>query len=123
MVNKTEYKNIQSYITKDGSIIRELMHPDIHGNMKQSPAEAIIPVDGITYLHKHCRSEEIYHIMQGHGLMFLGNEQCKVTVGDTIYIPPDVPHQIKNLGDTPIKILCCSSPPYSHDDTDLVASY
>jgi mannose-6-phosphate isomerase-like protein (cupin superfamily) len=120
-VIKTTYGKIQSYITKDGSIIRELMHPDVHGNMRQSLAEAIVPVHGKTYLHKHSRSEEIYHITEGHGLLFLGNKQCEVTAGDTVYIPLDMPHQIKNVGEVPLKILCCSSPAYSHDDTELIA--
>jgi mannose-6-phosphate isomerase-like protein (cupin superfamily) len=121
MACKTEYEKIQPYTTKDGSLIRELMHPDIHGDMKQSLAEAIVPVRGMTYLHKHGKSEEIYHIAQGHGVLFLGDEQCDVTVGDTVYIPPDMPHQIKNLGEIPLKILCCSSPAYSHDDTEILA--
>ena len=117
---KTTYDKIQSYITKDGSIIRELMHPDIHGNMKQSLAEAIVPVHGMTYLHKHGQGEEIYHITQGHGVLFLGNEQSEVTIGDTVYIPPQIPHRIQNIGEVPLKILCCSSPAYSHDDTELI---
>ncbi len=121
MVIKTTYGYIQPYITKDGSIIRELMHPDIHGNMKQSLAEAIVPVRGTTYLHEHGQSEEIYHITQGYGLLFLGDEQCEVTVGDTVCIPPYIPHQIQNVGEIPLKILCCSSPAYSHDDTELLA--
>jgi len=120
MANKTEYKKIQPYITKDGSLIRELMHPDIHGNVKQSLAEAIVPVRGMTYLHKHGQGEEIYHITQGQGLLFLGDEQCDVTAGDTVYIPPHIPHRIKNVGEIPLKILCCSCPAYSHDDTELL---
>ena len=38
MAIKTTYNNIKSYITKDGSEIRELMHPDVHGNIRQSLA-------------------------------------------------------------------------------------
>jgi len=117
---KTTYSNIKPYITKDGSIIRELVHPDVHGNRYQSLAEAIVPVHGMTYLHKHGQSEEIYHITQGHGLLSLGDEQSEVTVGDTVYIPPDMPHQIENVGAIQLKILCCSCPAYSHDDTELL---
>ncbi len=43
---KTEYEKIEPYITKDGSIIRELMHPAVHGNSKQSLAEATVPAGG-----------------------------------------------------------------------------
>jgi mannose-6-phosphate isomerase-like protein (cupin superfamily) len=120
MIKKTEYEKIQSYITKDGSVIRELMHPDVHGNVKQSLAEATIPAGGETVLHRHLKSEEIYHITRGQSIIFLGKEQCEVKAGDTIYIPSGTARRIKNTGKTPLKILCCSSPPYSHADTELL---
>ncbi len=44
MVTKTEKDTIKPYITKDGSSIRELMHPEKHGNVKQSLAEAIVSI-------------------------------------------------------------------------------
>jgi mannose-6-phosphate isomerase-like protein (cupin superfamily) len=117
---KTEYSKIESYLTKDGSIIRELMHPDLHGNSNQSLAEAIIPVSGMTLLHKHIRSEEIYHITQGHGMVFLRDQRIEVVSGDTVYISPGAAHKVHNMGEEPLKILCCSSPAYSHDDTILL---
>ena len=120
MITRTEYGKIKSYVTKDGSIIRELMHPDVHGNVKQSLAEATIPVGGETVLHRHVKSEEIYHIIRGQGSMFLGDKKCEVRAGDTIYIPSGTVHRIKNTGKTPLKILCCSSPSYYHADTELL---
>jgi hypothetical protein len=33
---KTAYRDVAPYTTKDGSEIRELMHPAVHGNAKQS---------------------------------------------------------------------------------------
>ena len=121
MFFKTVYKNIKPYTTKDGSIIRELLHPDIHGNKNQSLAEAIIPVGAETILHKHMKSEEIYHVIEGSGFMTFGNEQFDVKEGDTLCIPSGKPHRIKNIGTIPLKILCCCSPPYSHNDTELLA--
>ena len=38
----TRYKDIQPYRTKDGSLIRELMHPAVHGNRNLSVAEATV---------------------------------------------------------------------------------
>ena len=61
MIFKTEYEKFEPYITKDGSIIREFMHPSVHGNPNQSPAEATVPAGGKTLLHKHRITEEIYH--------------------------------------------------------------
>jgi mannose-6-phosphate isomerase-like protein (cupin superfamily) len=120
MIERTRYNDIKFYITKDGSEIRELMHPDIHANTLQSLAEAIVPVGGITILHRHIRSEEIYHITQGQGIIFISEEKCEVTAGDSVYIPPGIAHKIQNVGEKPLKIFCCSSPAYSHDDTELL---
>jgi len=114
------YKTVLPYITKDGSEIRELMHPDVHGNKNQSLAEATVPVGGKTLRHKHAITEELYHITRGHGLMTLGEEQFEVFAGDTICIPPGTEHCIENLGTEPLVLLCCCSPAYAHDDTELV---
>jgi mannose-6-phosphate isomerase-like protein (cupin superfamily) len=116
----TTYHKIQSYITKDGSEIRELMHPAVHGNRNQSFAEATVPPGAQTALHRHKLTEEIYHITHGAGRMTLGAERFAVTVGDTICIAPGTPHCMENTGEAPLKILCACSPAYSHADTELI---
>src|SRR5690349_25148605 len=98
---RTRYTDVSAYQTKDGSEIRELMHPDHHGNRKQSLAEAIVHPGQETLLHKHVRTEEIYHITAGRGLMTLGEERFEVKVGDTVLIPPGTEHCIRNLADVP----------------------
>jgi mannose-6-phosphate isomerase-like protein (cupin superfamily) len=104
----------------DGSTIREMMHPDIQGNTNQSLAEAIVPIGKQTLLHRHLKTEEIYHITQGSGILTLDSTNLAVKTGDCICIPTGTPHCIRNIGDTPLKILCCCSPAYSHDDTELL---
>jgi len=120
MAIKTEYHKIRPYTTKDDSLIRELMHPEKHGNSSLSLAEATIPAGSTTILHRHPSSHEIYHISVGSGLMTIETEKFNVKVGDTIYIPPGMPHQIQNTGKKPLKLLCCCYPPYSHADTELL---
>ena len=120
MAIKTEYGNVPPYTTKDGSLIRELMHPDVHGNKMQSLAEATVSEGSSTKLHRHKWSEEIYHILEGKGIITLGNEQFEITAGDTVCIPPGTKHRIKNIARKRLKIMCCCSPPYSHEDTGLL---
>jgi len=122
MFIKTEYDNVRPYTTKDGSLIREFMHPEIQGNRRQSIAEAIVAPGSSTILHKHHKSEEIYHIIEGVGVMTLGNEETEIRTGDTLCIPPGTEHRVKNTGEKPLKILCCCSPAYSHDDTVFAGS-
>jgi mannose-6-phosphate isomerase-like protein (cupin superfamily) len=117
---RTEYAKIDPFITKDGSIIRELMHPDGVGSEKQSVAEAIVPMGSSTLAHRHMVAEEIYHITTGRGLMTLNSDVFDVNAGDTVLINSGVVHKIENTGSEDLKILCCCSPAYSHEDTELL---
>ena len=117
---KTSYSAISAYQTVDGSEIRELMHPDKHGNAKQSLAEATVHPGQETLLHKHLRTEELYHIAAGRGLMTLGEQRFEVNPGDTVCIPPGTPHCITDAGAEPLRIFCSCTPAYSHDDTVLL---
>ena len=117
---RTHYDDIPAYKTRDGSSIRELMHPTTHGNRLQSLAEATVAIGSRTLLHRHHRTEEIYHVTEGSGVMELGEDEFAVTRGDTICIAPGTAHALRNTGDTPLVLLCCCTPPYDHDDTELL---
>lgn len=120
MTKRTRYAELPAYTTRDGSEIRELMHPAVHGNRLQSLAEATVAPGGRTLLHRHARTEELYHVSAGRGLMTLGEARFEVAVGDTVLIAPGTPHCIEAIGDEALRILCCCSPPYSHEDTELL---
>ena len=119
---KTVYRQITPYVTKDGSEIRELMHPAMHGNAKQSLAEATVLPGSRTHLHRHRTTEEIYYIVQGEGRMMLGDDCLRVNSGDTISIPPGTAHCIENTGTGALRILCACSPAYDHGDTELLGN-
>lgn len=116
----TSHSEIPVYMTKDGSQISELMHPSLHASQNQSLAEAVVPAGTTTCLHRHHESEELYHITAGGGMMRLGEEEFEVKAGDTICIAPGTAHCIRNTGDRDLVILCCCSPAYSHEDTELL---
>lgn len=116
----TTRKQITPYITKDGSKISELMHPLLHSSQNQSLAEAVVPGGTRTHLHRHHRSEELYHITSGSGMMQLGEDEFEVNSGDTVCIPPGTAHCIHNTGNDELVILCCCSPAYQHEDTELL---
>lgn len=117
---RTRYAETAAYITRDGSEIRELMHPAVHGNRLQSLAEATLAPGTRTLLHRHGLSEELYHVTAGYGLMTLGESCFAVGAGDTVLIPPGTPHRIESTGADALRILCCCSPPYAHEDTELL---
>ena len=120
MAYKIEYDAVEPYITRDGSLIRELCHPGAHGNWNQSVAEASVEAGRQTRLHRHYKSEEIYHVLSGSGRMRVGESVFDIGRGDTIWIPAGALHNVVNSGDRTLKILCCCAPAYAHQDTEVV---
>jgi mannose-6-phosphate isomerase-like protein (cupin superfamily) len=117
---RSSYGEVQPFVTKDGSEIRELMHPAVHGNRAQSLAEATVAPGQRTTLHRHRRTEEIYHFSAGAGVMTLGTDRFAVRAGDTVCIPPGTAHCVENTGTGPLRILCACTPAYAHADTELL---
>jgi mannose-6-phosphate isomerase-like protein (cupin superfamily) len=108
---------VPSFITKDGSEIRELLAHRNSAIRNQSLAEARIPVGSATQEHYHPKCEEIYYITQGTGKMRIEGETREVKVGDAIAIPPGKKHKIWNTGSGTLHLLCCCAPAYENDDT------
>ncbi|MCC6609793.1 MAG: cupin domain-containing protein [Burkholderiales bacterium] len=117
---RSRYADVPAYVTKDGSEIRELMHPAVHGNRALSLAEATVPPGTRTALHRHAYTEETYYFVAGAGAMTLGDATFPVAAGDAVCIPPGTPHCVENPGVEPLRMLCACAPPYAHEDTELL---
>jgi mannose-6-phosphate isomerase-like protein (cupin superfamily) len=111
---------VPAFTTKDGSEIRELLAHRNSCIRQQSLAEARVAPGLRTTPHYHPRTEEIYYILEGTGLMRIGSETQAVGPGDAIAIPPGAVHTIRSTGESTLKFLCCCAPGYEHSDTVLV---
>lgn len=109
----------ESFRTKDGSSVLEIVHPSFSAARVQSVAEARVPAGGETIAHLHHRSEEIYVFTAGAGSMELGGRMFDVVAGDSVVIPPGTPHKLW-AGAEDLVLLCVCSPAYSHEDTVLL---
>jgi mannose-6-phosphate isomerase-like protein (cupin superfamily) len=113
---------VVAFTTKDGSEIREIAgpgRPDSAGAVQQSLAEAMLPPGAATTAHYHRRLEELYYVTEGEALLRLDGEDRRLQAGDCAVIPPGTEHKVWNTGSTPLRILCCCAPAYSHEDTFL----
>ncbi|MEK6234677.1 MAG: cupin domain-containing protein [Planctomycetales bacterium] len=115
-------EQVSAFTTKDGSEIRELLAHRNSSIRNQSLAEARLPPGKSTEPHYHPRTEEIYYVLRGRGLMRIGSESREVGPGDAVAIPPGARHQITNPGDEPLVFLCCCAPCYEHEDVVMVDS-
>ena len=118
-VIRSRFDQIKAYTTKDGSLIRELMHPAVHGNTGASLALAEVAPGARTQAHRHVQSEELYFFMEGSGIMGLGGETFAVQAGDTVCIPPGTSHWVQAAESAVLKLLCICFPAYAHEDTVL----
>jgi mannose-6-phosphate isomerase-like protein (cupin superfamily) len=108
---------VPSFITKDGSEIRELLAHRNSVIRNQSLAEARVPVGASTQEHYHVKTEEVYYITHGAGRMRIAGETRDVKPGDAIAIPPGSKHKLWNTSAKPLRLLCCCAPAYEHDVT------
>ena len=114
-------EDVESFVTLDGSIIREVAGPAWTQARNQSLAEATVPPGGATSEHYHRTTEELYFFTAGAGRMRLGDEEQAVRAGDCVVIPPGTRHKLWNDSATDaLVLLCCCAPAYSHEDTVIV---
>ena len=117
-----DIKKCKEFIAGDNSILRELLHPDNDkGNLelKYSLAHAVVKPGDVTSLHLMTTSE-VYYVLQGKGLMYVGNEKKEVKEGQVIYIPPNSPQRIRNTGNQDLVFLCIVDPAWKKENEDIL---
>lgn len=60
---------------------------------------------GTNMIHVHEDREQIYIILQGEGVIQVGDEKEKVKAGDAVFLPAKVKHGFFNTGKKTAKIL------------------
>ena len=77
-------------------------HRDSHG---LSVGYGKIPVGEDLPLHSHA-PQEVYFITQGNGLLLMKDEKVRdIAKGDSVYIPENEPHGVKNTGTCDLEFL------------------
>lgn len=69
-------------------------------------------------MHKHITHSETIFVLEGTGVMQLGNEKINVKQGDLIFVPENTPHAVKVTSKLPLKVISNQAPEF--DGTDRV---
>jgi len=102
--------------TPHGSVIRPILDRTNSPITQCSLAEEILPPGKKVSKHSHQKTEEIYYILEGAGVMSVGEQMSKIKTGDAIFIPKNHAHTLENTGETAMKILLICGP--AHDFAD-----
>lgn len=82
----------------------------------QHATDFIVFVKQFVPLHKHLTHTETIYILEGTGLMRLGEEEFPVGSGDFIKVPEGTPHGVKTTSSVPLKVLSVQAPEFLGDD-------
>lgn len=59
-------------------------------------------------LHVHHEEDEIFVLLAGHGVVYLGDEVHELGAGGVVYLPRDVPHAYRFLSDQVDMLTICT---------------
>ena len=105
--------------TSHGSQIRPLIDRTTTGITQCSLAEEVLPPGCAVTLHHHRQIEEIYYVVEGRGLMTIGDEVREVEAGDAIYVPRGSRHTLENTGSEAIRLILVCGPAFFYEDEVL----
>jgi mannose-6-phosphate isomerase-like protein (cupin superfamily) len=112
-------KDCREFTAGDGSILRELLHPEKADlQIRYSLAYAKVAEGQETLPHK-LKSSEVYYILAGDGSMHINEESFAVGPDSTIYIPSGARQYIKNTGKGNLKFLCIVDPAWREEDEEV----
>ncbi len=109
----------EEFVAADGSILRELLHPDkAEVAIRYSLAHAKVPPGETTKPHR-LTTAEVYYIIEGSGQMSIDEESAPVGPGCAIYIPPGATQYVQNVGEEELIFLCIVDPAWRPQDEEV----
>ncbi len=110
----------EEIVAGDRTALRELLHPDKADlDLRYSLAHASLKPGGTSLRHKLSVSE-VYYILEGEGVMHVGDESREVAAGQAIYIPPHSVQHIRNTGRGDLKFLCIVDPAWRRESEEVL---
>ncbi len=61
-------------------------------------------------LHAHAGMDKVYHVLEGQGVFMLEDQELPMAAGQMLIAPEDVPHGIRNTGETRLLVLAILAP-------------
>jgi mannose-6-phosphate isomerase-like protein (cupin superfamily) len=107
-------------VSRHGSEIRPLIDRTTSAITQCSVAEERLMPGQSVSPHFHRETEEVYYILEGEGMMTVGDESAGVIAGDAIMIPFNTVHSLENTGTSPMRIVLVCGPAFSRADENFV---
>ena len=93
-----------------GALSKPLVMPETAGSQHIDYRISMYQPKAHVALHKHKVQEQVYHVLEGEGLMEIDGKHHVVRKHDFIFLPPGVEHSISNTGVSDLIFLVATSP-------------
>jgi mannose-6-phosphate isomerase-like protein (cupin superfamily) len=93
-----------------GALSKPLVMPETAGSRHIDYRISMYQPMAHVALHKHKVQEQVYHVLDGEGLMEIDSKPHVVRKHDVIFLPPGVEHSINNTGLVDLVFLVVTSP-------------
>lgn len=93
-----------------GALSKPLVRPETAGSRLMDYRISTYQPMAYVALHTHVVQEQVYHVLEGEGLMEMDGRRQVVRRHDVIYIPPGVEHGISNTGLTDLTFVVVTTP-------------
>ncbi|MEZ5844368.1 MAG: cupin domain-containing protein [Hyphomicrobiaceae bacterium] len=93
-----------------GALSKPLVLPETAGSRHLDYRISLYQPMAYVKKHEHRIQEQIYHVLEGEGLMEIDGTRQVVRRHDVIYLPPGIPHTIANSGLVDLVFLVITSP-------------
>ncbi|MCZ7658400.1 MAG: cupin domain-containing protein [Xanthobacteraceae bacterium] len=93
-----------------GALSKPLVMPESAGARQLDYRISMYQPMAHVKLHKHKVQEQVYHVLEGEGLMEIDGEKHVVRKHDFIFLPPGVEHSIENTGLVDLVFIVVTAP-------------
>ena len=93
-----------------GALSKPLVMPQTVGSRHLDYRISLYQPMAYVALHAHKVQEQIYHVLEGEGLMEIDGNKHVVRKHDVVYLPPGAAHAIQNSGLVDLIFLVVTSP-------------
>jgi mannose-6-phosphate isomerase-like protein (cupin superfamily) len=93
-----------------GALSKPLVRPETAGSRLIDYRISCYQPMAHVALHTHKVQEQVYHVLDGEGMMEMDGKRQAVRKHDVIYIPSGVEHAISNTGLTDLTFIVATTP-------------
>jgi mannose-6-phosphate isomerase-like protein (cupin superfamily) len=93
-----------------GALSKALVSPESCGARRLDHRISAYQPKAYVEVHAHAVQEQVYHVLEGEGLIELDGRKQVVRRHDVVFVPPGVAHGINNTGLTDLVFLVVTAP-------------